>query len=468
MKASIQHQMTNNLYAFYNCFVARNYEDRTYAPHIKELSKILTNIAYNQEYKSRLCVAMPPQHSKSSLITVAFTVWLMIHNPKLRILVVNAEKDLSSTFGIQIRQLIYNIGHFYNLNVSRVKSSNTYLMFEDNDGNLLDGSIQLTGASGGITGRPTDFIIVDDAYKGLAEEFTPSALNKKWNWYTTLIEQRVRPTTKLIVLHTRWHSLDIQGRIKADPEQAKKYEFVEYPAINTDGQPLWDYYGLDFYLDKQRTMGERQFQAIYQQKPLDLTSNFFYTDHIIWEEQPLNKYYEDSCRSWDMAYTLTTGDYDDSADYTAGIAAYRVNKNHYLFTDLIYGQFGKKNIKIVQDTARQDGVNQKILIETGTKGGAAKELFRLWNKDYLQGYNCEQSEPIGTKADRATALSNAMYDKKIHVYINDKELRQIFISQFKAFPNGQHDDIVDACSYAYTYLMSKQGSDVYGTSSTTY
>jgi len=463
-------EVTDNLYAFYSVFVSSRFEDDCEAPHIKKLAKKLMDITKGKSEKNRLCVAMPPQHSKSSLVTLAYSVWLIVNNPKLRILIVNAEKELSIEFGIAIRQLIQEMGSIYGLTVSRVKSSATNLRFEL-FGELQQGSIRLTGASGSITGHPTDVIIVDDPYKGLMDELTPTALKKKWIWFSSLIEQRVRPVTKLIVLHTRWNSEDIQGMIKADDYQRTKYEFVEYAAIDENNKPLWpEYYDLDFYLDKERTMGERQFQAIYQQRPLDLTSNYFYVDRIIWEPRTLDQYFMAETRSYDMAYTdeKTALDNNVDADYTAGCEGFKVSDTHYHFQDFLYKRLGEENIRYIQSTARLDGLNKPIQIETGTRGGAAKELFRLWDEDYLPEYECIHSEPWGTKADRATALRNAMFDGKIHIHCNDPELKKELLSQLKSFPNGKHDDLVDAMAYAYNYLSNAYDDDIYGTGDTSY
>ena len=39
---------------------------------------------YRGDYH-RLCVAMPPRHAKSSMISLAFPLWLIFHNPNLNI-----------------------------------------------------------------------------------------------------------------------------------------------------------------------------------------------------------------------------------------------------------------------------------------------------------------------------------------------------------------------------------------------
>ena len=104
--ASELQEVTENLYAFYSVFVSSRFEDDCEAPHIKKLAKKLMNITDGTSKKNRLLCAMPPQHSKSSLVTLAYSVWLIINDPSKRILIVNAEKELSIEFGIAIRQLI--------------------------------------------------------------------------------------------------------------------------------------------------------------------------------------------------------------------------------------------------------------------------------------------------------------------------------------------------------------------------
>ena len=440
--------LNNNLYAFYRYSMAGKYHNLQHAWFIKELANKLEDLVYNPKSKNRLMCAMPPQHSKSSLITLAYPVWLFCKNPKLNILIVSSEQDLASNFGIKIRELIHRLGaSLWGIKVSNVKSSNSFIMVEK-DGMLCDGSIQLTGSRGHITGRPIDLIVVDDPYKGLDDELTPSALQKKWNWFTSIIEQRIRKHTKLALLHTRWHSEDIQGRILADAYQHDKYEHVEYAAIDSNGKPLWpDYYDIDFYLDKQKTMGERQFQAIYQQKPIDLTSDFFHTDHLIFEDN-FDQWASSRCRSWDIASSDSS--LGDQRDYTVGVRMVRTPQDTYWIFDYERGQYGNDLKHVLQNTARMDSPAYTILLETGA--GTSDLLFNEY-KNALTGYNVRQSKTKGaTKEDRATPLANAIYDGKVHVMITNDEHRQAFLDEFRAFPNGKHDDIVDACAHGFNYL----------------
>jgi phage terminase large subunit-like protein len=288
------------------------------------------------------------------------------------------------------------------------------------------------------------------------DDITPSLLQKKIDWFKTIIEQRIEPHTKLVILHTRWHSEDLQGYLKDNyPDD---YEFLEFPAIDENGQPLWPQrYSIDDYRKKQEAMGERQFQAIYQQQPLDLTSDFFYMDHLIFEDQ-FDDYAIAKCRSWDIA--SSDDKLGDQRDYTVGVRMCKTGNGQYWIFDYERGQYGNDVLHIIKQTAKLDTPNHKILLETGTKGGASGLLFNDYKKA-LPGYSTIQSDPTAmTKADRATPLRHAIYDGLVHVLIRNDNRRQAFIDEFKAFPNSKHDDIVDAVAHGFNYLKQYGGNNV--------
>ena len=277
---------------------------------------------------------MPPQHSKSSIVTLAYTVWLICRDPSLKILVINAEASLSETFGIRIRQLMQVVGPLFGVHVSDIKSSNTHIMFEKK-GVLQQGEIRLTGADGSITGHPVDVCIIDDPYKG--NDLTPTLLKKKVKWFNLIVEQRLKEDSLLIIVHTRWHSEDLQGYLWENDRES--YDWVMFQAIDEKDNILWpQFYSRDFYENKLRRQGNRLFQSIYQQKPLDLTSDFFYMDHLHWDDTYIDQYNIANCRSYDMAYTdekeAMEGNKD--ADYTGGLHAEKINENHYIFSDFLY------------------------------------------------------------------------------------------------------------------------------------
>ena len=445
---TIRYICQENLYWFYRNYVATDFKENLDAPHIETLAAYLTDLTEGNI--NRLCVAMPPRHSKSSMVTLAYPLWLLSHDPNLNILVVNNSAGLSEKFGIQLREYVKRIGPEFNLYLSDVKHSSTYLMFTDQEGNLYNGSIRLVGASGSITGQDADYIILDDIYAGF-DDITPSLLAKKIDWFRTIIEQRIEPHTKLVILHTRWHSEDLQGYLHEHyPED---YTFVEFPAIDKNGEPLWnERYTIEDYRKKQEAMGERQFQAIYQQTPLDLTSDFFHVEHLHYDEEctdlPVAR-----CRSWDIASSDDT--FGDQRDYSVGVRMIKTVTDEYWIFDYERGQYGNQLKRLLQTTARMDSPAYTILIETGA--GTSDLLFNEY-RTALTGYNVIQSKTRGaTKSDRATPLANAIYDGKVHICIANEEKRQQLLNELKSFPNSKHDDIVDACAYGFNYLNKFKG-----------
>ena len=445
--------MLLDLYEFYFSFIALRYKDYVDAPHIRELADLLMSLYLDEESK-HLCVSIPPRHSKSSIMTIAFPLWLIFQDPDMHILIVNAEATLSENFGIRLREFVREYGEIFDVYVSDVKHSSTHLKFEDSKGNLYKGSIRLTGSNGSITGQDADILILDDIYKGFAD-ITPSLLDKKIEWFKTMILQRKEPDTKLMVLHTRWASNDLIGYLMENAPD--KYDFLSYPAIKDDGTPLWaERYSIEFLKAQLEEMGERLFSCIFQQKPLDETGSFFNIDKVIFHDEPFNRAGMKmlTCRSWDLAYS------DESKgiqrDSSAGVLMHRINDDTYVIEDIEHGQYGEYLKEHLKKVAEKDTSNITILIESGTVGGASKFLYKEY-RSYLRGYHTQQSKPVGAKVDRATPFRQAILDGKVHVHLTNERVRGEFIKQITSFPLGKHDDIVDACAYAFTWLKKRGG-----------
>lgn len=435
----------NDLYLFYQYFVAREKfgSKRKPAKHIKELSRHLMALHLGRLDK-HLAVSMPPRHSKSSMITVAYPLWLLFQNHDLNILIISNTKELAEKFGIDIRELIKKWGRYFDVYLSDVKHSSTHLKFCNSKGELYNGSIRLTGASGSITGQDADYILVDDPYKGEEDEFTPTALLKKVNWFLRIVIQRIEPQTKLLVLHTRWHSLDLIGYFLKNMEE--DFKFITFPAIKDDDEPLWpEQYTLEELEKKRETVKERLFSAIWQQKPLDETSDFFDIAKLRYTGLNSDEKIIKTIRTWDISKGDTL-----HADYTVGAKMVLTDQGRIGVTNIVRGRFGDQTKQKVFDTAKLDGFDVEILIETGV-AAAGDLLFDEWQKQ-LEGYRVHRSRAINSKPDRATPLKNCILDNDFFLDIHDPVLVDAVNGEFQSFPDGQFDDIPDSIAYGVIYL----------------
>jgi predicted phage terminase large subunit-like protein len=438
-------------------------KDSIPAVHVKRISDTLIHVTLNDDYYNRLCVSQPPRTAKSSLITLSYPFWLILNNPDTNIVIVNNTQTLAENFGIRLRQLFIDYQEILALNnirLSDTKHSNSFFMFETLDGKLYEGSIKLMGTGGTLTGQDVDILICDDLIKGFSD-VTPTLLDKKIEWFKSIILQRLEPHSKLIVLGTRWASNDVIGYLQST--QPTDYKFINLTALNKDETDcIWNNrYDVKFFQDRREEMGERLFEALYQQKPLDLTGTFFNLDSIRFEEHTRTNYtYGQTVRSWDLAYSdESKGQVNDS---TASCLMTRTIDNQYIIHEITNEQYGDKLKQVLRSTAYIDTPNTPILIETGTTGGAAEFLFKEYRDNNLQGYNVQQSKPIGAKVDRAAPFRDAILDGKIIIDLPDHQREQL-LRQLQGFPLGKHDDIIDAISYAYNYL-STRGNDIIKTS----
>lgn len=437
-------------------------KDSVPATHVKKISDVLVHVTLNDDYYNRVCVSQPPRTAKSSLITLSYPFWLILNNPDTNIVIVNNTQSLAENFGIRLRQLFIDYKELLELNnikLSDTKHSNSFFMFETLDGKLYDGSIKLMGTGGTLTGQNVDILICDDLIKGFSD-CTPTLLAKKIEWFKSIILQRLEPHSKLIILGTRWASNDIIGYLEQN--QPEDYKIIKMPALTDDGNCIWDNrYDPSFFLDRKREIGDRLFEALYQQRPLDETGDFFNLDKVrfITDDELPNYKIISKVRSYDCAYSDDTK--GDVNDRTASVLMLRTIDDYYIIRELRADRYGERLFNVIQSTARLDTPSIPVLIETGTVGGSSKALFDIY-KDRLQGYRVEQSKPIHSKVDRAYGFKEAILDGKVLICLDDYSRGQL-LEEMRGFPLMKHDDIIDACSYAYNYLSSKGGGNMIGT-----
>jgi predicted phage terminase large subunit-like protein len=71
---------------------------------------------------------------------------------------------------------------------------------------------------------------------------SPNALESAWEWYTSGPRQRLQPGGAIVLVMTRWSSIDLTAKLLESQKEAlaDQWEIIEFPAIfpETDN-PLW-------------------------------------------------------------------------------------------------------------------------------------------------------------------------------------------------------------------------------------
>lgn len=156
-------------------------------------------------------------------------------------------------------------------------------------------------------------------------------------------------------------------------------------------------------------------------------------------------------RSWDLAATVAT-DANPSPDATAGVLMGRLGDGRYIIADVKHARLGANDVrKLVNSTAAIDRVRHKIVRITVPQdpGQAGKEQANSYVR-MLAGFTVDVVKPSGSKENRANPFASQV--QAGNVMLLRGEWNDDYISELESFPDGSHDDMVDASSDAFNKL----------------
>ena len=155
----------------------------------------------------------------------------------------------------------------------------------------------------------------------------------------------------------------------------------------------------------------------------------------------------DFVRSWDLAATKGGGDYTVGALVGAFDGAYHVK-------DVVRGQWAPSEVdRAILRTAELDGPGVPIVLEVepGSSGVARYDgLARA-----LMGYETFPYKPSGDKVNRAKILASAVRNGLFSIESSASWAYEL-LDEFGGFPEGNHDDQVDAVSQAVDFLANQE------------
>ena len=435
------------------------------APHLLLLQEKLE--AIDRGELKRLIVSMPPRHGKSELLSIHAPVWFLERNPKREIITAGYAINLARKFGRKARKLAEKIGLALNPKVAQAAE------WETAEG----GRVFAVGVGGGIAGHGADVFIGDDLVKNIQEAMSPLKRETTWDWLISEALTRLSPTGAAIIIMTRRHEADIVGCLtegrdsegeedEQEPGEVKVadevWEYVKLPAISEgegdplgrpEGEALWPTRWPIDALKRIRKRGEWLFAALYQQRPTPRSGGLFQKE---WLSKFLDKMPAGDgirfVRYWDKASSL-----DKDADFTAGVLM-AVREDVFYVVDVIEKKVTPKGRRDLQRAcAETDPRGTVIWIEHegGSSGAdAAEEEAKA-----LAGYAVHWEHPTGPKWARAESLASQC--EAGNVWLVKAPWNRKFIEQLTSFPNGKHDDMVDAASGACRKLAAKKKLKVF-------
>lgn len=406
-------------------------------PYLAFLRSELEAVANGQ--CKRLMVMMPPRHGKTALVTVRFPVWWMERRPGLRVIVAAYNQTLANKFSRMSRKLAQ----------MRIGLNETRRAVEEWE-TVTGCWYRAVGVGGGITGMGADLIIIDDPIKSREEAQSLTYRDKVWDWYTNDLYTRLEPGGAMILVMTRWHEDDLAGRI-LNSEDGDNWRVVRFPALAEEGDLLRrqpgealnpDRYPADELLKIKAVLGSWAFEALYQQRPMPAEGGLFKREWFSKFVDAVPAQVEARVRYWDRAATAGDG------DYTVGVRMSRADGVYYV-EDVTRGRWspGERD-KVIRQCAETDPPGTQIWLEQepGSSGvDSVQALIRM-----LAGYPVHADRVTGSKQVRAEPF--AAQAEAGNVVLVKGHWNAAFLDELVVFPNGAHDDQVDAVSGAFSKL----------------
>lgn len=153
-------------------------------------------------------------------------------------------------------------------------------------------------------------------------------------------------------------------------------------------------------------------------------------------------------RAWDLAATEVSAQ-NENPDKTAGCLMARLENEQYIILDIRHGALSASSVRsLLKNTAKTDLAVyrcRKIFIPQDP-GQAGKEQAQSYVKE-LAGYSVHTKPVSGSKISRAEPF--AAQWQRGNVLLLKGEWNEVLLNELEGFPDGLHDDIVDACSDAF-------------------
>lgn len=411
----------------------------------------------------RLIISMSPQEGKSQRTSRRFPTWVLTQKPDTRVAIASYEHGVARRWGRAIRDDIVVHGGELGLSVRDDLSAQHEWQLAGHEG-----GVYATGIGGALTGRPVDLLIVDDPIKDRAQADSPTFRERAWDWWTDVASTRLAPGAPVVLILTRWHEEDLAGRLLA-AEDGHLWRVVNIPAQadhdpnKGETDPLGREPGEFMLSARGRTReqweaikvrsGSRTWASLYQGRPAPAAGDLF--ERGWWREYASPRWIvrddgthwvinpDEVIQSWDMAFKDT-----DGSDWVVGQVWARWGLQVFLLDQVRDRLSFVETRKAVRRLAVKWPQATLKLVEDKANGTAVINSLQRTVAGLIP------EEPHGSKYARASAV--APFAEAGQVFLPAPELAPWvgeFIDEHTSFPNGAHDDQVDAMSQALNRLL---------------
>ncbi|MGN6095454.1 MAG: phage terminase large subunit [Bosea sp. (in: a-proteobacteria)] len=420
--------------------------------HIEAIAYRLLRV-WSGECK-RLIINVPPRSAKSICVTIAFTAWLMGHDPRKRIMAISYANELSRTHAANFRSVVTSDWYRRAFPAFAIAANRGQEIRTTQQGYRYASSI-----GGSVLGRGADLIVIDDPINGLEAALSGAARRRVQAFYDNTLYSRLndRATGAIVIVMQRLHEDDLVGHVR-DKED---WEVLSIPAIAPEdcsyrlGQGPEAVYrrrqgeimhpARDSVAELEaikRNLGSLNFSAQYQQNPLPAEGQIIKRDWLhYYNERPAE--FDLKVASWDTASTQA-----EHSDWSVGMVWGAVGQSYYLI-DLVRGRWEAPELRRKMiDLSRKHAVDATLIEDTELGRALSQDLRRTGSlSTLLQPPRIEKQARLMAQAARFEA--GQVFLPREAVWLAE------YLGELLAFPLARNDDQVDATSQALKYLTAR-------------
>jgi predicted phage terminase large subunit-like protein len=419
-----------------------------------------------------LLINVPPRHMKSLLVSVFWPSWEWIRFPERRWLYSSYGAQLSIRDSVKCRRLIESTWYQqrWGDRFALTSDQNTKGRFD----NIRSGYRLSTSVGGAATGEGGDRIVCDDPHN--VQEAESDAVRKgTLEWFDVVMSTRTNDpkTAAKVVVMQRCHQQDLSGHLleqggwehlclPAEYEGARCATSIGWSdPRNEHGELLWpDRFGAAELAVLKRSLGSYGAAGQLQQRPSPAEGGMLKRHWFrFWQppganlppvivRMPDGAYQsvvaeeigtvEEQVQSWDCTFKNL-----ETSDYVVGQVWGR-RGSAFVLLDQLRGRMDfPETVSAVRRLSNKWPHTIAKLIEDKANGSAVIQMLAHEIPGILP------VNPEGGKVARAAAVSPLIEAGNIFLphpqrapWVND------FIEECAAFPNGAHDDQVDAMTQA--------------------
>lgn len=435
-------------------------------PVARLLCQIIQKVARGE--KKRIGVSIAPQHGKSDVLSRNGPAWIQGRNPYANQFLGTYNQPFADEFGDAVREKIQSSTFAQVFPDCKLRKGQKDLLITNKGGRMA-----FVGRGGSGTGKPADFLWVDDPLKDNIEAQSDSTRQEVWDWFNKVATSRIHSGSAIVIVHTRWHTDDLIGRLM-DPDHpernkaykgiAEKWEYFNLPAV-VDDPKLAKALGLTLEIPKNpdvvsmfgakpmsalwpgrkdlpllaeaKRMDSPGFNALYMGKPAPDDGDYFKAEWLVeYDEDDLPKNLEWYGASDHAVSTKTGKDYN-----VIGCAGIDEDDNIWVGHDIVWERLDA--FRIVEELLTQ--MKNKGPVYWWMEGELISKSFGPFLQKRMQEENIyiplDEVTPAKDKRTMARAIQGRMAMKKVR-FPRFAPWWQDARRQILKFDSDAHDDFV--------------------------